>query len=38
VDTEVPVETFLYRFTIRADVGLFEAHGLAVLPIRIQEV
>jgi hypothetical protein len=38
VDSQVPVETFLYRFTIRADVGLFEAHGLAVLPIRIQEV
>ena len=38
VDSQVPVETFLYRFTIRADVGLFEAHGLAVLPIRVQEV
>ena len=29
VDSQVPVETFLYRFTIRADVGLFEAHGLS---------
>ena len=38
MDSQVPVETFLYRFTIRADVGLFEAHGLAVLPIRVQEV
>src|SRR5882672_4295796 len=38
VDSQVPVGTFLYRFTIRADVGLFEAHGLAVLPIRVQEV
>jgi len=38
VDSQVPVETFLYRFTIRANVGLFEAHGLAVLPIRVQEV
>ena len=34
----MPVETFLYRFTIRANVGLFDAHGLAVLPIRVQEV
>jgi hypothetical protein len=38
VDAQVPVETFLYRFTIRADVGHFEVDGRALLPIRVQEV
>jgi hypothetical protein len=38
VDPPVPVEGFLYRFTIRADVGLFEVDGSALLPIRVQEV
>ena len=38
VDPPVPVETFLYRFTIRADVGLFEVDGSSLLPIRVQEV
>jgi hypothetical protein len=38
VDAHVPVETFQYRFTVRADVGLFDVGGLALLPIRVQEV
>lgn len=38
VDSQVPVEGFLDRFTIRADVGLFEAHGRSVLTIRVGEV
>ena len=38
VDSQVPVEGFLDRFTIRADVGLFEAHGRNLLPIRVGEV
>ena len=38
VDRQVPVETSLYRFTIRADVGLFEVGGRTLLPIRVQEV
>lgn len=38
VDSQVPVEGFLDRFTIRADVGIFEAHGRNVLTIRVGEV
>ena len=38
VDSQVPVEGFLERFTIRADVGLFEAHGRNLLPNRVGEV
>ena len=38
VDAQVPVDAFLYRFTIRADVGLFEVNGSSLLPIRVQEV
>ncbi len=38
VDAQVPIETFLYRFTVRADVGHFEVDGRSLLPVRIQEV
>jgi hypothetical protein len=38
VDAQVPVEYYLYRFTLRADVGLFEVNGKGLLPIRVQEV
>jgi hypothetical protein len=38
VDPKVPVRGFLERFTIRSPYGTFEAHGLHMLPIRVNEV
>src|SRR5436190_2986794 len=38
VDPKVPVRGFLERFTIRSQYGTFEAHGLHMLPIRVNEV
>jgi hypothetical protein len=38
VDGKVPTEGFLGRFTIRSDVGAFEAHGLEMLRIRVAEL
>jgi hypothetical protein len=38
VDEQVPTEGFLGRFTIRADVGTFEAAGREMLRIRVAEV
>ena len=38
VDPKVPVKGFLARFTIRSPYGTFEAHGLHMLPIRVNEV
>ena len=38
VDPKVPVRGFIARFTIRSPFGKFEAHGLRMLPIRVNEV
>lgn len=38
VDPKVPVKGFIERFTIRSTYGTFEAHGLHMLPIRVNEV
>jgi hypothetical protein len=38
VEDKVPTEGFLGQFTIRSDVGTFEAHGLEMLKIRIAEM
>ena len=38
VDPKVPVKGFLERFTIRSTYGTFEANGLRMLPIRVNEV
>ena len=38
VEDKVPTEGFLGQFTIRSDVGTFEAHGLDMLKIRIAEL
>ena len=38
VDPKVPVKGFLARFTIRSPYGTFEAHGLHMLAIRVNEV
>ncbi|HTY78141.1 MAG TPA: hypothetical protein VMI34_10020 [Candidatus Bathyarchaeia archaeon] len=38
VDPRVPVKGFLARFTIRSSYGTFEAHGMHMLPIRVNEV
>jgi hypothetical protein len=38
VDPKVPVKGFIARFTIRSPFGKFEAHGLRMLPIRVNEV
>ena len=38
VDPKVPVKGFLARFTIRSSYGTFEAHGMHMLPIRVNEV
>ena len=38
VDPRVPVKGFLARFTIRSPYGTFEAHGMHMLPIRVNEV
>ncbi|MGH6690168.1 MAG: hypothetical protein ACRERE_40560 [Candidatus Entotheonellia bacterium] len=38
VDNKVPTQGFLGRFTIRSDVGTFEAHGREMLRIRVAEL
>jgi hypothetical protein len=38
VDEQVPVKGLQASFTIRADVGTFEAHGVEMLRIRVAEV
>jgi hypothetical protein len=38
VDPKVPVKGFLERFTIRSPYGTFDAHGLHMLAIRVNEV
>src|SRR5262245_41395766 len=38
VDAKVPVKGFIARFTIRSPFGKFEAHGLRMLPMRVNEV
>ncbi len=38
VDPKVPVRGFIARFTIRSPFGTFEAYGLRMLPIRVNEV
>jgi hypothetical protein len=38
VDEQVPTDGFLGRFTIRSDMGTFEAHGREMLRIRVAEV
>jgi len=38
VDGVVPVKGFIARFTIRSPFGKFDAHGLRMLPVRVNEV
>ena len=38
VDPQVPIVGMLGHFTIRADVGTFEAHGREMLRIRVGEM
>lgn len=38
VDSKVPVRGFIARFTIQSPFGKFEAHGLRMLPIRVNEM
>jgi len=38
VDPKVPVKGFLARFTIRSPYGTFQANGMHMLPIRVNEV
>jgi hypothetical protein len=38
VDNQVPIQGMLGQFTIRADVGTFEAHGREMLRIRVGEL
>jgi hypothetical protein len=38
VDSRVPVKGFLAHFTIRSEYGLFEAHGLHMLQVRVREI
>jgi hypothetical protein len=38
VDPKVPVKGFIERFTIRSTYGTFQANGLRMLPIRVNEV
>ena len=38
VDKRVPIKGFIARFTIRSTFGVFEAHGLQMLQIRVREV
>jgi hypothetical protein len=38
VDPKVPVTGFIARFTIRSTYGEFSAHGLRMLPIRVNEI
>lgn len=37
VEDAAPTDGFLARFTIRSDVGVFEAHGVETLAVRIAE-
>ncbi|RIK99763.1 MAG: hypothetical protein DCC71_19840 [Proteobacteria bacterium] len=38
VEDAAPTDGFLARFTIRADVGVFEAHGADTLAVRVAEI
>jgi hypothetical protein len=38
VDAQVPTDGLTASFTIRSDVGTFQAHGLEMLRIRIAEI
>ena len=38
VDPKVPVKGFIERFTIQSSYGTFQANGLRMLPIRVNEV
>jgi hypothetical protein len=38
VDDRVPVKGFLARFTIRSGHGVFEAHGIHMLQVRVKEI
>jgi hypothetical protein len=38
VDDQVPIQGMLGQFTIRSDVGTFEAHGREVLRVRVGEL
>src|SRR5262245_18827344 len=38
VDPKVPVRGFIARFTIRSPFGMFDVHGIRMLPIRVNEV
>jgi hypothetical protein len=38
VDPKVPVKGFIERFTIQSSYGTFQASGLRMLPIRVNEV
>ena len=38
VDDKVPIDSFLARFTIRSDLGTFEAHGREMLKTRVAEL
>jgi hypothetical protein len=38
VDDRVPVKGYLARFTIRSGHGVFEAHGIHMLHVRVKEV
>src|SRR5215470_15750743 len=38
VDPKVPVKGFLARFTIRSSYGTFEASGLRMLPIQVNNI
>jgi hypothetical protein len=38
VEDAVPTDGVLARFTIRADVGSFEAHGVETLAVRVAEI
>lgn len=37
VDDAAPTDGFLARFTIKSDVGVFEAHGVETLALRVAE-
>jgi hypothetical protein len=38
VDDQVPIQGMLGQFTIRSDVGTFEAHGRELLRVRVGEL
>lgn len=38
VDPDVPIKGFIARFTIRSAFGEFDAHGLRMLSVRVNEV